>query len=41
MIVMIQDLGKRMEAQIKKLQEMFNKSYKTMTKTNKKRRTIQ
>ena len=32
---MIQDLGKRMEAKIEKMQEMFNKDLEELKQTNK------
>ena len=39
-VKMIQDLGKRMEAKIKNMQEMFNKDLEEL-KNKKQRRTIQ
>ena len=39
-VKMIQNLGKRMEAEIKKMQEMFNKDLEEL-KNNKQRWTIQ
>ena len=34
-VKMIQDLGKRMEAKIEKMQEMFNKDLEELKQTNK------